>query len=79
MLDRHSHKTPSQYESLRLVYTLLTQDVVLTSFQRHLIVMDVRWTLKQRRVLTGYRHDVIRDLHREREEAKSKNITISIQ
>ena len=31
---------------------LLTQDVVLTSFQRHLIVIDVRWTLK---------HCVLRD------------------
>ena len=33
--------------------TLLTQDVVLTSIQRHLNVTDVRWTLKQRCVLTG--------------------------
>ena len=33
--------------------TLLAQDVVLTSIQRHLNVMDVRWTLKQRSVLTG--------------------------
>ena len=33
--------------------SLLTQDVVLTSIQRHLNVMDGRWTLKQRCVLTG--------------------------
>ena len=32
---------------------LLTQDVVLTSIQRHLNVMDVRRTLKQRCVLTS--------------------------
>ena len=32
--------------------SLLTQDVVLTSIQRHLNVMDVRWTSKQRCVLT---------------------------
>ena len=35
------------------MHALITQDVVLTSFQRHLTVMDVRWTLKQRCVLTG--------------------------
>ena len=34
-------------------FSLLAQDVVLTSIQRHLNVMDVRWTLKQRCVLTG--------------------------
>ena len=34
-------------------YHNMTQDVVLTSIQRHLNVMDVRWTLKQRCVLTG--------------------------
>ena len=33
--------------------TVLTQDVVLTSIQRRLNVMDVRKTLKQRCVLTG--------------------------
>ena len=32
--------------------TLITQNVVLTSFQHHLTVMDVRWTLKQCCVLT---------------------------
>ena len=31
--------------------SLLTQDAVLTSIQRHLNVMDVRWTSKQRCVL----------------------------
>ena len=36
-----------------LILSLLSQDVVLTSSQRHLNVMDVRWTLKQRCVLTG--------------------------
>ena len=41
--------------SIYLFYTSQSyaQDVVLTSFQRHLNVMDVRWTLKQRCVLTG--------------------------
>ena len=33
--------------------SLLTQYVVSTSFQRHLNVGDVRWTLKQRHVLSG--------------------------
>ena len=33
--------------------SLLTQDVLLTSIQRRSNVMDVRWTLKQRCVLTG--------------------------
>ena len=34
--------------------TLLTQDVVYTSIQRLLNVMDGRWMLNQRCVLTGY-------------------------
>ena len=34
--------------------SLLTQNVVLTSIQRHLDVMNVRWTLKQRCVLTDW-------------------------
>ena len=40
--------------------SLLTQDVVLTSIQRRLNVVDVRWTLKRRCVLTGllFRTDV---------------------
>ena len=39
-----------------MTFSLLTQAVVLTSIQRHLNVMDVRWTLKQRCVLTGTRY-----------------------
>ena len=36
------------------LHPLLTQDVVLTSIQRHLtVIMDARWALKQRCVLTG--------------------------
>ena len=34
-------------------YFQLTQDVIWTLVQRFLNVMDVRWTSKQRRVLTG--------------------------
>ena len=45
---------PQNWLSLKeLKRLLLTQDVVLTSIQRHLNVMDVRWTSKQRCVLTG--------------------------
>ena len=33
--------------------TLLTQDVIKTSIQRSFNVLDVRWMLKQCRVLTG--------------------------
>ena len=38
-----------------ILFLYPTQDVVSKSFERHLNVGDVRWTLKQRRVLTGYK------------------------
>ena len=48
---QQQHLTTRQLKNIQTY--LLTQDVIWTSIQRCLNVMDVRWTLKRHCVLNG--------------------------